>query len=210
MSLTIPGPVGPLEAKLARPEGTEPRAVAVFCHPHPLYGGTMNTTAVFRSARGLEEAGLAVLRFNFRGVGKSAGTHDGKGAEELDLKAALDWMAAEFPGKELWAGGFSFGSRTAGSYVTQDARVARLLLVALPVRAFDCSFVRRVRQPGLILMAENDEYGTLRELREKFPDLPPQLETDEIDGTDHYFVKRTQELQARVRRWALESLSRTT
>jgi alpha/beta superfamily hydrolase len=210
MSLLIPGPAGPLEAKLAHREGVEPRAVAVFCHPHPLHGGTMNTTAVFRSARGLEEAGLAVLRFNFRGVGKSAGVHDGKGGEELDLAAAIDWMAAEFPGKELWAGGFSFGSRTLGSYAPKDARVKRILLVALPVRVFDCSFVRRITQPGMILMAEHDEFGTLSELRELFPDLPPRLVTEEIQGTNHYFVDRTQELQARVRRWAEESLANRT
>ena len=208
--LLIPGPLGPLEAKLAQPQGVSPRAAAVFCHPHPLYGGTLNTTAVFRSARGLEEAGLAVLRFNFRGVGKSAGKHDGQGGEELDAKAALDWMAQKFPGLELWLGGFSFGSRTAGSYARKDPRVKRIVLVALPVRAFDCSFVREVRQPGLILMAQNDEYGTLRELQELFPDLPPQLETDEIPNVNHYFVNGTQELQARVRAYAERSLASRT
>jgi len=210
MSLLIPGPVGALEAKLTKPQGAAPRAVAVFCHPHPLYGGTMNTTAVFRSARGLEEAGLAVLRFNFRGVGKSAGKHDGQGGEELDVKAALDWLEQQFPGVELWLGGFSFGSRMAGSYARKDPRVKRLLLVALPVRTFDCAFVREIQQPGLILMAQNDDYGTLRELRELFPDLPPQLATDEIAGANHFFVTRTQELQARVRRWASESLTNRT
>jgi len=210
MSLLIPGPVGALEAKLTKPAGAAPRAVAVFCHPHPLYGGTMNTTAVFRSARGLEEAGLAVLRFNFRGVGKSAGKHDGQGGEDLDVKAALDWLEQQYPGAELWLGGFSFGSRMAGSYARKDPRVKRLLLVALPVRSFDCAFVREIRQPGLILMAQNDEYGTLRELRELFPDLPPQLATDEIAGANHFFVTRTQELQARVRSWASESLVNRT
>jgi len=210
MSLFIPGPVGPLEAKLWKPKSGAPRAAAVMCHPHPLHGGTMNTTAVFRSARGLEEAGLAVLRFNFRGVGKSAGVHDGKGGEELDLKAAIDWMATEFPGVELWAGGFSFGSRTLGSYASKDPRVKRILLVALPVKVFDCSFLRGIKQPGMILMAEHDEFGTLSELRELFPDLPPQLATDEIAGANHYFVSRTQELQARVRSWATDILANRT
>ena len=170
----------------------------------------MNTTALFRSARGLEEAGLAVLRFNFRGVGKSAGVHDGKGGEELDLKAAIDWMATEFPGVELWAGGFSFGSRTLGSYASKDPRVKRILLVALPVKVFDCSFLLRITQPGLILMAGRDEFGTLRELKELFPKLPPQLETDEIPDVTHYFANGTQELQARVRRFAEESLANRT
>ena len=210
MSLSIPGPTGPLEAKLWKPQGAAPRAAAVLCHPHPLHGGTMNTTALFRSARGLEEAGLAVLRFNFRGVGKSAGVHDGKGAEELDLKAALDWMEHEFPGLELWIGGFSFGARTSASYASKDPRVKRILLVALPVKVFDCSFLLRITQPGLILMAGRDEFGTLRELKELFPKLPPQLETDEIPDVTHYFANGTQELQARVRRFAEESLANRT
>jgi uncharacterized protein len=208
MSLLIPGAVGPLEAKLWRPAGgATPPAAAVFCHPHPLHGGTMNTTAVFRSARGLEKAGLAVLRFNFRGVGKSAGVHDGKGAEEDDLRAALDYLEEQFPGVELWAGGFSFGSRTSASYAPKDPRIRRVLLVAVPVRAFDCSFITRVPQPGLILMAGRDEFGTLAELKDQFPRLPPQLETDEIPDTNHFFESKTQELEARVRLWAERSLA---
>jgi alpha/beta superfamily hydrolase len=119
-------------------------------------------------------------------------------------------MEQQFPGLELWLGGFSFGSRTTGSYARKDPRVKRVVLVALPVRAFDCSFVREVRQPGLILMAQDDEYGTLRELRELFPDLPPQLVADEIAGANHYFVSRTQELQARVRSYAEHSLASRT
>jgi alpha/beta superfamily hydrolase len=211
MSLIIPGAIGPLEAKLWRPAGgVRPPAAAVFCHPHPLHGGTKNTTAVFRSARGLEEAGLAVLRFNFRGVGKSAGVHDGKGAEEQDLRAALDYMEHEFPGVELWAGGFSFGSRTSASWAPKDARIRRILLVALPVRAYDCSFVVKVKQPGLILMAGRDEFGTLAELKDQYSDLPANLETDEIPDTNHFFETRTQELQARVRSWAERCLAAKT
>ncbi len=82
-----------------------------------------------------------------------------------------------------------------------------MLLVALPVRVFDCSFVQRLTQPTLILMAGGDEFGTLRELRELFPTLPPTIETDEIPHVNHYFETATQELQARVRAWAQRSLA---
>src|SRR6185369_13368683 len=82
MELFIPGPAGRLEAVLWPPrQHAKPRASAVICHPHPLYGGTMNSSVVFRAARGLELAGVQVLRFNFRGVGKSEGEHDGQGGE---------------------------------------------------------------------------------------------------------------------------------
>ena len=207
MDLLIPGPAGVLEAKLWAPrDGAAPRAACAVCHPHPLHGGTMDTTAVFRTARGLELAGLAVLRFNFRGVGKSAGVHDGAGGEEMDLAAALDHLHRELPGVELWAGGFSFGSRTAASYARKDPRIARVILVALPVRAFDLSFFRELAKPGLVLMAGNDEFGTLADLNELFPDRYAGLEVDEIPGTDHYFQGATAELQARVRRYAERSL----
>jgi hypothetical protein len=211
MTLFLQGPSGRLEAKLWTPsDGRPPRAACVVCHPHPLAGGTMDTTAVYRTARGLEQAGLAVLRFNFRGVKRSEGRHDGAGGEELDLAAALDWMAEHHPDRELWAAGFSFGARTVASRVRVEERVRRVVLVALPVRAYDCSFVREVRQPGLIVMAGNDEFGTLADLREQFPDLPPALELDEIADTDHFFTDKGLELQARVQAWAERVLAQPT
>ena len=130
--VTIQGPVGRLEAVLWEPDdGARPTAVAVVAHPHPLHGGTMDNNVVHRTARGLHEAGLAVLRFNFRGTGASEGLHDGEGAEEEDFRACLDWLAERFPGIELWAAGFSFGSRTAAALAARSPRVARVLLIAL-------------------------------------------------------------------------------
>jgi alpha/beta superfamily hydrolase len=170
----------------------------------------MNNTVVFRTARGLEQAGLAVLRFDFRGVGESEGVHDGNGGEEEDLAAALDHLEGEFPGLELWAAGFSFGARTAASYARKDPRISRVVLVALPVKAYDCSFVREIRKPGLILMAGKDEFGTLADLRRSFPDLYPGLETDEIPGVDHFFQGATKELSSRVRAYAAKSLEESS
>src|SRR5918993_5033177 len=93
----IPGPAGPLEALLDLPEG-EARAAAVFAHPLPTEGGTMHTKAVFQGTKGLVHIGCAVLRFNFRGVGKSEGTFDEGRGERDDFRAALDFMAARYPG----------------------------------------------------------------------------------------------------------------
>jgi len=209
MVLAIPGPEGELEASLWLPrDGAPPRAACAVCHPHPLQGGTMDNTVVFRTARGLQHAGLAVLRFNFRGVGRSRGVHDGRGGEDQDLRAALDHLEREFPGVELWAGGFSFGARTAAAQALADARVARVILVALPVGAFDLSFLRELRKPGLILMAGQDEFGTLETLKLRFPDLYPGLETSEIAGVNHFFHGATGEVQSRVRAYAERALGR--
>ena len=201
--LHLPGPAGRLQASYwPAKAGEGARAAVAVCHPHPLYGGTMDNTVVFRTARALQVAGLAVLRFNFRGVGGSEGEHHGQGGEAEDLGAALDWLERELPGVELWAAGFSFGARTAAARAGVDPRIARVVLVALPVRAFDCSFLRDVRQPGLIVMAENDEYGTLAELRRQFPDLHAGLELEEVPQTGHFFEGATRELERRVQAWA--------
>jgi len=160
----------------------------------------MRNTVVFRSARGMQNAGVAVLRFNFRGVLGSAGEHDGSGGEELDARAALDWLRERF-GDELplWAGGFSFGSRTVARLSLDDPRIERLLLVALPVVAFDCSFIREVQVPGLILQAGEDDFGNLAALRERYRDLYAGLALNEIAGTNHFFRGRTAELEAQVK-----------
>jgi len=208
MSLFIPGPAGRLEAKLWRPlEGVAPRAAAVVCHPHPLYGGTMDNNVVFRIARGLQHAGLATLRFNFRGAGASEGAHDGRGGEEDDVRAALDHLAGLFPYLPLWAAGFSFGSRTVASLARREARIQRVLLVALPSKAFDCTFVREVRQPTLVLLAENDEFGAPRDFDERIGPLDANVEREVVGGVEHFFRGKTPELERRVRAWAERSLA---
>src|SRR5579862_2421480 len=114
MHIDFAGPAGRLEGLLDVPSaaaGSEAvRAAVVFAHPHPSQGGTMHTKAIFQGAKGLVRIGCAVLRFNFRGVGSSFGIFDHGRGETEDFKAALDWMAARFPGRPLWAAGFSFGS----------------------------------------------------------------------------------------------------
>jgi alpha-beta hydrolase superfamily lysophospholipase len=105
----LTGPAGPLEAVLDEPS-TPPRAAAVFAHPHPQYGGTMHTKAVYQGAKGLARVGAAVLRFNFRGVGRSAGTFDEGAGEAEDFRAAVEYMARRYPGLPIWAAGFPFGA----------------------------------------------------------------------------------------------------
>jgi len=207
MDLFVPGPCGPLEAKLWEPlKGAAVKVAAVFCHPHPLYGGTMDNKVVFRAAKGLAEAGIATMRFNFRGVRRSAGEHHGQGGEADDLGACLDWMQARHPSAQLWAGGFSFGSRTAVQRALVDERIRRLVLVALPVKAFQVAYFAEVRQPGIVVMADRDEFGTLAELRRQFPTLPPGFEAVEIANSGHFFDETGLELQACVREYALRHL----
>src|SRR6186997_2712261 len=101
----LTGPAGKLEALLDEPAGA-PRAAVVFAHPLPTHGGTMHTKAVYQGTKGLVRSGCAVLRFNFRGVGQSAGSFSGGDGEKGDFKAALDYMTARYPSLPLWAAGF--------------------------------------------------------------------------------------------------------
>lgn len=211
MQLFIPGPVGRLEAILWMPKGEQdeelaPRAVAVVCHPHPLAGGTMHNNVVFRTARGLQRAGFAVLRFDFRGVEGSEGSHDGRGGEDEDARAAVDWLAARFPGLAIWGAGFSFGARTMMALAPKEPRLARILLVALPVKSFDCSALALVPQPTHLVMSGNDEHGSYSDLRARFPALPAHIDAEVIEGVDHFFRGKTPELEARVRRYAEQTL----
>ena len=128
----IPGPMGPLEALLDLPDG-EPTAVAVFGHPHPLHGGTMHTKALYQAAKALPRIGVAALRFNFRGVGRSAGTFDSGPGEKDDFRAAIDFVVEHFPGLPVWAAGMSFGSWVAMTTGAEDPRVSLLLGIAPPV-----------------------------------------------------------------------------
>lgn len=210
MRFFIPGPVGRLEALLWLPkDGAAPRAAAVVCHPLPTAGGTMDNNVVFRVARGLQHAGLAVLRFNFRSAGASEGVHDGKGAEEGDVRAALDHLEREFPGLELWAGGFSFGSRTVGSLARNEPRIRRVALIAPPAKAYDCRFIREIPQPTLVVHAEHDEFGTPGDFDASVGPLPAHFERIVIPGVEHFFRGATPELEATIKEWAERSLQAT-
>src|SRR3954451_9326545 len=101
----LKGPSGKLEALLDAPSAAA-KAAAVFAHPLPTHGGTMHTKAVYQGTKGLVRAGFAVLRFNFRGVGRSDGEFNAGPGEKGDFTAALDYMAAKYPGLPLWAAGF--------------------------------------------------------------------------------------------------------
>ena len=118
----IPGPVGPLEALWDIP-ADPPRAAVVLAHPLPTEGGTMHTKVVFQAAKALARLGCVVLRFNFRGVGLSAGAWDNGRGELDDYRAAVAFVAAEYPDLETWAAGFSFGSYIAMTVGADDTRV---------------------------------------------------------------------------------------
>jgi alpha/beta superfamily hydrolase len=206
--LTIDGPAGPLEALLDEPATPEsgpepgpdapatPRAVVVFAHPHPRHGGTMHTKAVFQGAKGLTRIGCAVLRFNFRGVGASAGTFDDGEGERADFAAALDAAAARYPGVPIWAAGFSFGAWVALEGGASDPRVSVLIGIAPPVSRPSYSFVHVMAstKPKFLIQGDLDEVAPVKELWAFYGRLQEPKELVLIDGASHLFEGKTREV----------------
>ena len=182
----IPGPAGPLEALLDRPAG-DPRAVVVFAHPLPIEGGTMHTKVVYQGAKALARTGCAVLRFNFRGVGRSAGRWDEGRGEHDDFRAAVDFAAARYPEREIWAAGFSFGSYVAMTAGAADDRVCALIGIAPPVNKYDFASASASTKPKFVVHGIEDELIPLRLVRELYARMAEPKELVEIDRANHVF-----------------------
>ena len=189
----IAGPMGPLEAMIDLPAGT-PRVAAVFAHPLPIQGGTMHTKVVFQGTKALTRIGCAVLRFNFRGVGRSAGTWDEGRGELDDFRAAVDFMAARYADLELWAAGFSFGSYIAMTCGATDDRICTLIGVAPPVDRYDYAPVTLSTKPKFIIHGERDEIISLKAVREFYARLQEPKELVEIDRANHLFDGQASEV----------------
>jgi alpha/beta superfamily hydrolase len=147
------------------------------------------------------------LRINVRGVGESAGVHDGNGAEEEDARAALNWLAERHPHVECWAAGFSFGSRTVFGLALKEPTIRRLLLVGFPARVYPLDGVDQLTIPTLFIWGDRDEFGTRVDLLQQYPNLPATHALQEIEGADHFFRRFTKELESQVREYAQAALA---
>jgi len=199
----IPAPHGQLEAILKEPRAGNVRGVALVLHPHPLGGGTMHNKVVFRAASALNEAGLVVLRINFRGVGQSTGQHDEGRGERDDARLGLDYLATNYPDQEITLCGFSFGARVGIEVGIADEHVGRLISIGTPVDKYDFSFLEQCRKPILFVHGERDEYGNVERLRELVAKIRAPVELRVITGAGHFFENHLDELKAAITEWVL-------
>ena len=209
-SVFISGPAGRLEgllwdpSRIHSPEGRPPIA-AVVCHPHPLFGGTMHNKVVYQIARTLDRLGVPSLRFNFRGVGLSAGKHDRGHGERDDVRAALDYIAAEFPGVPLMVAGFSFGCWVGLRVGCEDSRVKELAGLGPPIGDSDFSYLAASDKPRLFILGERDQYGSPEKLAELIATFSKSARRDTksviVPGADHFFTGQLQDVDAALAAW---------
>jgi alpha/beta superfamily hydrolase len=198
-NLRIPGPAGTLEALLESPQGREAGGSAVVCHPHPEHGGTMQNKVVHTLARAFVARGYAALRFNFRGVGGSAGEFDAGEGEVQDALAMVQAMRERHGESNLWLAGFSFGAAIA-IRAAAEARPDGLISVAPAVSRVSQAAAggRRPRCPWLIIQGDRDELVPVSDTIAWLNELEPGPELQILPGAEHFFHGRLVELRHAV------------
>lgn len=193
--LLLPGPAGQLEIMTTTPETIRtPPAIAVICHPHPLFGGTMHNKVIYTLARCFNSIGLATVRFNFRGVGLSQGEYAKGIGESDDLLTVLTWLKQTCPESEIWLAGFSFGAYVA-------ARVAKLwpakqlICIAPPIENFPFKELPPFPCPWILVQGDEDEVVSPAAVFAWVNSLEHPPEIIKIHGASHFFHGKLIELR---------------
>ena len=193
--VSIAGQAGALEAVVEDP-GVQSPSYGVICHPHPLYGGTMDNKVVTTVARALQETGIPTLRFNFRGVGASAGEFDQGVGETADADAVAAWGAQRWAGRSLVIAGFSFGGYVALRLAQQ--RLPRCLITIAPaVQGFAAS-TAVPHCPWLVVQGDADELVDPSMVIDWVNTLDPKPRLVVLPGVGHFFHGRLRELRDAV------------
>lgn len=199
-TLSLSGPAGAIEAMCGVPDPAAARpAVVVICHPHPLHGGTMHNKVVSMLERSLRELGLTTVRFNFRGVGASAGVHDNGDGETLDLIAIGEWLAAVRPGDALWLCGFSFGSLVAARAV-RHLPAKFLISIAPPIGKYALfEALPPPPCPWLIVQGEDDDVVSPQAVFDFVTNSPDPPQLVRMPQTGHFFHRKLLDLRGAVK-----------
>lgn len=195
-SITIPGACGNIEARLHIPADSW-QHIAILCHPHPLYGGTMHNKVVHTLAKTYQAAHMASLRFNFRGVGQSSGHYASGEGEMDDLMAVMNWVQRTYPHARQMLAGFSFGAYIALKTVNHFA-VEQLILVAPPVENFPVSQLPLPHCHFIVVQGDADEVVSSDLVFNWVKTLSPAPTLIRIEGASHFFHGRLDELKTRV------------
>lgn len=197
MSFMLPaGPIH-LEANLREPK-KKLRGAVVVCHPHPVYGGTMDNRVVYRAAKAAAQAGFVALRFNFRGVGRSTGQFDHGIGEKEDVRSAIDWLGATYPALDLGVVGYSFGAWVGLQVGAADGRIRVMAGLGLPLDLYDFEFLVRSRKPAVYIVGTRDEFCSPESLNRFAGRIPGTASLRRIQGSDHFFSAHIETMETLV------------
>jgi len=196
------GPEGRIQGRYSHSK--KPNApVALILHPHPEQGGNMNNRIVYAMFHAFVNRGFSVLRFNYRGVGRSQGTFDNGQGELTDAATALDWMQGFNPNaKTCWVAGYSFGAWISMQLLMRRPEISGFLSIAPPANLYDFSFLAPCPSSGLFVQGDSDDLVTEESVAKLAEKISSQKNVDVdyrlIKGTDHYFTNSLAEMNSHV------------
>ena len=210
----FPGPEGRLEGRY-HPQKTKDAPIAIILHPHPQFGGTMNNRVVYNLHYAFHNMGFTVLRFNFRGVGRSQGEYDQGVGELSDAAAALDYLQSLSPNaKNCWVAGFSFGAWIGMQLLMRRPEIQGFISVAPPANMYDFSFLAPCPSSGLIINGSGDRVVPpidIEGLAEKLMQQKGITITHQIiEGAGHFFDPGMDEMIGNVDAYVRRRLTETT
>jgi hypothetical protein len=194
------GPVGRLEGRYHHhPAPNAP--VALILHPHPQFGGTMNNPIVYRLYYGFAARGFSVVRFNFRGVGRSQGMFDSGLGELSDAATALDWAQSFNPdARACWIAGISFGAWISMQLLMRRPEIEGFISVAPPANLYDFTFLAPCPSSGLMVNGDMDTVAPNHEVVKLVERLKTQrgivIDHEVVPGANHFFESHIDELMA--------------
>ena len=194
------GPDGRLEGRYHK-STIKDAPIAVVLHPHPLHGGNMNNRVVYTLYNAFADSGFSVLRFNFRGVGRSQGSYDSGAGELSDAAYAFDWLQQVNTTSNLcWIGGYSFGALIAMQLMMRRPEIEGFVSVAPPADSEDFSFLAPCPSSGIIIHGEADTNVPIESVKKLASKLDGQknisVRFQSIKGTDHFFKDKIEELSS--------------
>lgn len=196
--ISINGSAGTLEAVLTKPTSSEIPFIGIVCHPHPLHGGTMNNKVVHTVVKTFRDLGMNTIRFNYRGVGNSAGTFDNGIGETNDVLSVITWAQNNFPGYKICLAGFSFGAYVSLRAATQ-ASINLLVSIALPVTYAEINGLVP-SCPWIIVHGDNDELFPMQVVIDWLVNLSSKPEFIRIPEASHFFHGKLLELRDEMRK----------
>jgi alpha/beta superfamily hydrolase len=197
-----------LEGILAIPDGAGPFPAVIVCHPHPLYGGSMDNNVVYSLSEALTQASFASFKFNFRGVGRSQGEFGQGIGEQEDVEAAISFISTlkEVDSQRIGLAGYSAGAGFTFPVGFNDIRIKALAAVSPPLTMFDFDFLKVCPKPKFLISGSRDNFTPVDQFLEFCQNLPEPKEYESIEGADHFWWGYESSLAAKVTAFFIKAL----